>query len=431
MSEVLDKQKLLVEYLIASPDTFALCKSILKASYFNPEYRAAVKFIHSYYDRFSSVPDPTIIEAETGLRLATRTVTRDQIEYCSSEVEKFCKEKGAEAAVIECSTLLGTPNSGKILEIITEAMSISLTKDLGIQYFDNPLDRLQKMLLTPQRVPTKWTEVDELLGGGLARGELLLLSANSGGGKSITLGNLALNMASQGLNVLYISLELSEEMISQRFDTMLTGISTVNWRANLFDIADTVDNAGAGSGHLMVKRMSSGTCGNDIRAYLKEYELKLGVVPDLLVIDYLDIMGTNDKQTSDNVSEKDKKTTEQLIDILSDYNLMGATASQQNRSAIEATELNQGHIAGGLTKVNGADWYISIVMTPAMKAQGEMMFVFLKARSSDATGKVVSLKWVNSHLRILDADKDELIVDNFKERPEPTIKRSLLDIMDV
>lgn len=429
------KQQLLLEYLISSADTFAICKSILKAEYFNPEYRKVVSFMHDYYDKYSSIPDTYQILAETSVELSTQQITRDKIAYCSDEIEKFCQGKAIELAITEASKLIGSDKESNIEKLVRDAVAVSLTKDMGVDYFVNPLDRLRELSKEPQRISTGWKDVDDMMGGGLARTEILLFSANSGGGKSITLANLAVNMIMQGLNVLYVTLELSETMTSQRFDTMFTGISSVNWEPHMYEIADIIEGIGPTVGKLTIKRMPSGTNSNAIRAYLKEYELKTGIIPDLLIVDYLDILGANEKVSADNVWEKDKRSTEQLRDILFDYNMMGATASQQTRAAIEAAELNQGHIAGGITKVNTVDWYISIVMTPTMKAAGEMMWLFLKSRSSDAVGKSVNLLWDNVFLRIKnmlvnkDGDADIAAFKKMTEVKEK--KRSLADIMEL
>lgn len=433
-----NKQKLLLEYMISSPDIFALCRNILKSSYFTPDYRRAVDFLHNYYDKYSATPSIDQINAETSVVLKKQDVTKDQINYCTDEIEAFCRQKAIESAIvtITASDLIKKGDSGKIEQLVRDAISVSLTKDLGIHYFDNPLERLEENAKAPQRISTGWRDVDNSLGGGLARTELLLVSANSGGGKSITLANLAVNMVLQGLNVLYISLELSETMVAQRFDTMFTGVPSVNWQSHMYDMANTIEKIGPNAGELTIKRMSSGTSAMAIRAYLKEFELKRGIIPDLLVVDYLDLMGSNEQVSADNIWEKDKRATEQLRDILDDYQMMGATASQQNRAAIDATELNQGHIAGGISKVNTVDWYISIVMTPAMKIAGEMMFVFLKSRSSDAVGTQVLLKWDNTWLRVSNADKQQE-EDRFEESIQQKKKlhkgekKSLLDIMDI
>lgn len=427
------KQKLLLEYLISSPDTFAICKAILQPEYFNPEFRKVVTFLNSYYDNYSATPDIDQIRAETSIEFSKHVITKDKIEYCSTEIEKFCKAKAMEGAVIKASALLGTENEDQIEQIIKDAVLISLNKDMGVHYFEDPTSRLEEYSKLPQRISTNWKEVDELMGGGLARTEIFLVSANSGGGKSITLANLAVNMIMKKLNVLYISLEMSEPMVAQRFDTMFTGVSTVNWEPHLYEIADALTEIAPNVGKLVIKRMPSGTNCNTIRAYLKEFQLKLGFVPDLLIVDYLDLMNPNERVSADNVSEKDKRSTEQLKDILEDYNMMGATASQQNRGAIEAAEINQSHIAGGLTKVNTVDWYVSIIMTPTMKASGEMMWIFLKSRSSDAVGKTINLLWDNKNLRVkdllLNANGDADIAMYKKITEQKGKKKSLADIM--
>lgn len=434
-----NKQQLLLEYLVSSSDTFAVCKSIVKPEYFNPEFRKTVEFLHSYYDKYNALPSTEQLVAETDITLKRHDITRDQISYCSDEIEAFCRRKALEHAVLAAPAYIDKDDGGAIEKMVRDALSVSLSRDLGIDYFADSQQRLEKMLDQPQRTPTMWADFDNLLNGGLARTELLLFSANSGGGKSITLANLAENFLLQGFNVLYLSFELSEEMIAQRFDTMFTGVPTVAWRSKYQDIIKTLGNVESSVGKLTIKRMSTGTNANMIRAYLKEFELTKGYVPDMIIADYLDIMGPNEKVV-DNVSEKDKQVAEQFRDILFDYNMFGATASQQNRSAIDAQELNHSHIAGGLTKVNTVDVYVSIIMTPTMKAAGEIGFAFLKTRSSDGVGKTIYLRWDNNSLRIKNPvssttpDDDGVIEERVAEQKRNKSSSSrprLLDLMNM
>ena len=104
----------------------------------------------------------------------------------------------------------------------------------------------------------------------------------------------------------------------------------------------------------------------------------MGVVK-LIVVDYLDLMNPNQKVDMNDVFTKDKLSTEQLRDILFDYNAIGATASQLNRDSIKAAEHDQSHIAGGISKLNTVDWALSIIWNPKMKAAGEIGMCFLKA----------------------------------------------------
>lgn len=426
------KQQLLLEYIVNSPDTFALCKTIIRPEYFNPEYRKVVEFIHKYYDKYNSVPDHDQINVETSTELAKRTVTRDQLQYCADEVEVFCRRKALEKAVLASPALIEKGDYAALEQTIRDAIAVSLDKDMGVDYFSNPTDRLEGLLVEPPRTTTKWRAFDDMIGGGLSRTELTMFSANSGGGKSVVLANLALNLSTQGLNVLYVSLELSETMIAQRFDMMLTGIPTVAWRNNYKEIAASLEQISPHMGKLVIKRMPSGTSASTIRAYLKEFELKNDYVPDVLIIDYLDIMGANERVSADNVFEKDKRSAEQLRDILFDYNMFGLTASQQNRSAIdvEAQALHQGIIAGGISKVNTVDNYCSVILTPKMKAEGVVGFTFLKTRSSDGVGKTIYLDWDNDSLRIANPSqqtKQDAITQRVAEEPK---KRSLTDFFD-
>ena len=427
-----EKQHLLIEYLLSSPDTFALCKSIVNPTYFDPSLRKSVAFIHEYYDMYNAVPSPDQLHAETNVAFKLHTTTRDQVAYCSTEIEKFCKIRALEQALISGTSQI-KENPDAVYQMVKDAIAVSLNKDMGIDYFTNPRERLEGMLAEPPRTSTGWGQVDALLNGGLARTEMIMFSANSGGGKSVALANLAVNFVAQQLDVLYLTFELSEVMVSQRFDSLFTGIPSLIWRQKYKDIAADLETMSDGLGKLVVKRMRSGATANMVRGYLKEYELKFNKVPDLLIVDYLDIMGANDPKSADNISEKDKQAAEQLRDIGFDYNMFIATASQQNRSAIGATELNQGHIAGGLTKINTVDVYASIILSDTMRAQGEIGFAFLKTRSSDGVGKTAYQSWDNVTLRIANLQKsgDAIMEKVAMSAPVPKTTKSLADIFDL
>jgi len=433
------KQKLLLEYLVSSSDTFALCSGIVKSDYFDPEFRTSVKFIKNYYDQYHTTPNPDQIEAETAIKLSTQEVTKDQVIYCADEIEKFCKRKAIEKAVISAPPLILEENYGEVEKNIRDAVMVSLNRNLGLRYFDDPAARLKRMLESNQTEATGWTEVDELLFGGISRKEMILFAANSGGGKSITLANLSMNFIQKGLNALYISLELSEDVVAQRFDTMITGISRKEWKAHTTEICTRLAGEKEKSGVLDIIHMPSGTTANEIRAYLKEYYLHYDMMPDLLVCDYLDKMGPNEKVSADNVFEKDKRCSEQLRDIGVEHNMFVATASQLNRGAVNATRHDHSHIAGGISKINECDIFITVVMNDAMKAAGECMFSFQKTRNSDGDGKTVYLKWNPTFLRITNPDgkapdgglnfKPKSKVAELLGEDEPKGGSSLLDLM--
>ena len=228
-------------------------------------------------------------------------------------------------------------------------------------------------------------------------------------------------------------------MIAQRLDTMLTGVPTISRLSHHNEISFKLNELAPKMGRYIIKRMHSGTTANQIRAYLKELELKTGIVPDVLIVDYLDIMGANGRVSAENVFEKDKQAAEQLRDIGLDYKMIVASASQQNRDAVkdaakgDPKDINHSHIAGGISKINTVDWVISIILTPIMKAAGEMIFLFLKTRSSDGVGKQCRKKWNNTRLLIENFDPQDnqqsAIENKVAQAKKPQPSQNLLDIM--
>lgn len=397
------KQKLLIEYLISSPDTYALCSSIVQADYFDPEFRNAVEFIHSYYDEYHNVPTPDQIQAESGVEVKLQEVTKDKVDYTATEIEKFCKQRAMEKSILESVKLIEKGDYGRIETMIRDAVTVSLNRNLGVEYFDDPAERLRRALESGDKISTGWKEVDNLMFGGLERGELLVFSANSGGGKSIALSNLGLNFLEQGLNVIYFSFELAEKLVAQRYDTMVSGVSTAEWKYHQEEIIQAVNKKGEECGQLVIKQMHPGTKPIQLRAYLKEFELKHGYSPDLIIVDYLDIMSPNEHVSADNVFEKDKRVSEQIRAIGIDYGAVVASASQQNRGAVDETHIRQDHVAGGISKVNTCDWWISVIANSSLRAQNECVFQFVKTRNSNGEGKNVYLQWTNN-IRILDLE---------------------------
>jgi replicative DNA helicase len=421
------KQKLLLEYLISSVDTFAVCQAIVQPEYFDPEFRNTAKFIKDYYSKYNALPDPAQIDAETNQVLTIQEIKADKIQYVSSEIERFCRNRAMEKAILASVSLSNDEDYGAIEQLMKDALLISLNRDLGLRYFDDPLSRLEKMAKDNPTIPTQWSEIDDLLFGGISRKELLIVSALPAGGKSITLANLGFNFIEQGLDVLYISLELSEEVIAQRYDAMFTGIGRKIWKQHISEIALRIDTAKNGKGHLDIKQMTTGTTALQIRAFLKEYHLFNGKMPDLLIIDYLDLMHPNEKIDLSDVWLKDKLCSEQLRDIGVNYNLATASASQLNRSAVNATHQDYSQISGGITKINTCDVYWSIIFNDTMKAKGEISFAIQKTRNSEGAGNTVHLKWDSKYMRIVDReinpDKLRFIAKGTKSQ---TLKDSLL-----
>ena len=170
------------------------------------------------------------------------------------------------------------------------------------------------------------------------------------------LANLGCNWALEGLNVVYLTFELSEALVSMRIDSMLTDIPTKEIFKDLDGVEMKVKLIGKKAGKFQIKYMPSGKNANDIRSYIKEYEIKTNSKVDVLLVDYLDLMMPNSRKVSpSDLFVKDKFVSEELRNLAMEMNIVFVTAAQLNRGAVEEIEFDHSHIAGGLSKIQTAD----------------------------------------------------------------------------
>jgi replicative DNA helicase len=250
--------------------------------------------------------------------------------------------------------------------------------------------------------------MDKKLFGGFNRGELNIFAGGSGAGKSLFLANIGVNMAEKGMNVLYLTLELAESLVSMRIDSMLTGIGTRDIFKQIEDVELKVKMIGKKSGALQVKYMPSGKTANDIRSYIKEYEIKTGKKVDVLLIDYLDLlMPASMKVSAENLFIKDKYVSEELRNLAMELQCVFVTAAQLNRGAVEEIEFDHSHISGGLSKIQTADNVFGIFTSRAMRERGRYQLQLMKTRNSSGVGQKIDLGFDVNTLRIIDCDDDD------------------------
>ena len=219
---------------------------------------------------------------------------------------------------------------------------------------------------------------------------------------------MGVNFALAGLNVIYFTFELSEELVGMRVDSMVTGVSTRDVFKSLDDVEMKVKLTGRKAGGMQIKYMPSGKNCNDLRSYLKEYEVKTGKKPDILLVDYLDLMmPLSVKVSPSDLFVKDKYVSEELRNLAMESQTVVVTAAQLNRAAVEEIEFDHSHISGGLSKIQTADNVIGIFTSRAMKERGRYQIQFMKTRSSSGVGQKVDLEFNVDNLRITDLGEDE------------------------
>jgi len=404
-----DIQKVYLEMMLSDAESFVRCQGIFDPSLFDRRLQKAADFLATYVSEHNVLPTQEMINAACQVKLEVPTrLQESHYDWLLADFETFSRHKSLERAILESADLLEKGEYGPVEAKIKNAVQIGLQKDLGTDYWADPKQRLMSIKSSNGQVTTGWESLDKRLFGGFNKGELNIFAGGSGAGKSLFLANLGVNWALAGMNVLYLTFELSENLVSMRIDSMVTDIPSRDIFKDVDDVEMKVKMIGKKAGALQVKYMPSGKTPNDIRSYLKEYEIKMNRKVDALLVDYLDLMMPNGaKVSAENLFIKDKFVSEELRNLAMELNCVFVTASQLNRASVEEIEFDHSHISGGLSKIQTADNVIGIFTSRAMRERGRYQIQLMKTRSSSGVGSKVDLEFDVDSLRIRDLDQDD------------------------
>ena len=412
-------QKLFLEMFLADAQSFVRAQNIFRYTHYDAQLREPAKFIAEYANEYKTLPEVDIVNAKTGAELQSAAdIDPKHFDWFLDEYERFARHKELESAILASADMLEKGDYGSVEEKIKKAVQVGLTKDMGLDYFEDPKARLQALKDNNGMVPTGWKQFDKKLFGGFNRGELNIFAGGSGAGKSLFLQNLACNYAEQGLNCVYVTLELSEKLTAMRIDAMMTETPTREIYKDLDTVDLKVKMKAKTSGKLRIKYIPAGATALDVRAYIKEFEIQHNLKCDVILIDYLDLLMPMNKRVSpSDLFVKDKYVSEELRNVAVDMNCLLITASQLNRASVEEIEFDHSHISGGLSKIQTADNVIGIFTSRAMRERGKYQIQFMKTRSSSGVGHKVDLEFNVDTLRILDLAEDEEYQSFKKQAP--------------
>jgi KaiC/GvpD/RAD55 family RecA-like ATPase len=404
-----DVQRLFLEMMLQDAASYVRVQNIYNPENFDRSLRPAAEFIAQHVNEFKTMPVAEQISATTGITLNhIPDLTEDHFNWFMSEFEGFTKRQELERAILKAADMLEKGEFDPVEKLIKDAVQISLTKDMGTDYFESPKSRLEKYFSSGGQVSTGWPSVDKLLYGGFSRGELNIFAGGSGSGKSLVMMNIALSWLQQGLSGVYVSLELSEELCALRTDAMLAGMSTKDIRKDMDTTELKVKLYSKKSGQYRIKALPAQSNINDVRAYLKEVQVQTGIKVDFVMVDYLDLlMPVSAKVSPNDLFVKDKYVSEELRNLAKELNVLLVTASQLNRGAVEEVEFDHSHISGGISKINTADNVFGIFTSRAMKERGRYQIQCMKSRSSTGVGQKVDLEYNIETMRITDLGEDQ------------------------
>jgi len=417
MADVLmdsDAQRMYINAMLSSPELFARVNPILLPEYFDPGMQGAVRFIKEYFQENRGIPAPQVFKAATKSTPEIFQIERQDQKFLAEQIALYCQASAMILVARKSPELIDKGNYGELIEQFKRAAQVGLMEDLGIEYFENIEERLERAETTDKLISTGWKDVDALIGGGIGRQELVTFLAPSGGGKSVNMLNLGVNLMEQGLHGAIISIEMKDTKFAQRTDQMIARMASKDLVMNKTKVAHELREFHSRHGaRLFIKRMREGvTNANHVLAYLRELESTKGFRPDWVVVDYLDILQPARKTDASNMFLRDQYVAEEVRGIGFDYDCIMISGSQLGKHATEAInegrKMHQGDVQGGSSKTNTSDLMIATVKTDAMHEAGEYRFEFPKSRNSDASAKSCLMRWNKETLRVTDASEPEL-----------------------
>lgn len=341
---------------------------ILEVSYFDADSnKFLIKEIKKYFDKYKIPPtmeamkvmidelDNDVLKTSVvdSLRNAWNHRESPDLEFVQEKTLEFCRNQVIKKAIMDSVELLDTQQYEKIKGVIDTAMRAGVERDIGHEYISGLEERLSQQ--SRSCIPTKWDSVNELMDGGLAGGELGVIVAPAGIGKSWTLQALGADAVRQGKTVIHYTLELNAQYVGLRYDTIFTGQPTANLQYHKDEVSKKIQNL---KGELIIKYYPTRTASiNTITAHLQQCELQ-GIKADMVIVDYADIM-----KSTQHFSEKRHAIGliyEELRGVAGEFDIPIWTASQANRSSLEEDVIDASKVSEDYSKVMTADFVMSM-----------------------------------------------------------------------
>ena len=360
---------------------------IISDEYFeNPAQKWAIKEILKYYDKYHTTPSLDILKVELlkvdnevlqlsikeQLKLAYVTSDED-LEYVQEEFTNFCKNQQLKKALMSSVDLLKGGDFDGIRYLIDNALKAGQDKNLGHEYIKDIEERYREN--ARETVPTPWPKIDQLLQGGLGNGDFGLIFGNPGGGKSWALVAIGGHAVRLGYNVLHYTLELGEEYVGKRYDAFFTKIPVNKVDSHRDKIEDIIPQL---PGQLIIKEYPTGRASvSTIESHIAK-STSMGVKPDLVLIDYVDLLSSRKtnrerKDEIDDIYTSTKGLARQL-------NIPIWSVSQVNRAGAQDKVIQGDKAAGSYDKIMITDFCMSLSRKKEDKVNNTGRFHLMKNR---------------------------------------------------
>ena len=367
ITEVLDTQFLELEYL-----RIFVSKVIDYRTKYgtHPSVEAMITILRTEMDTQDEVLQNQV--REYFARIHTREMS--DIQYIKETSLDFCKKQNLKEAMMKSVGLLQNCSFDEISTVINEALKLGSDNNFGYDYLADFEERFQVKHRAP--VTTGWQEIDTITGGGLGKSELGVVIAPTGAGKSMALVHLGAQAIKEGKTVVHYTLELQDTIIGTRYDSCITGYPLSDIRSFKEEVYEEITQL---DGSLIVKEYpTKSATTNTIRSHLSRL-IKRDIKPGLIIVDYADLLKPV-------IIRKEKRNElesiyEELRALSTEFQCPIWTASQTNRSGLNAEVITMEQISEAFNKCFVADFIFSISRTIEDKQNNQGKIFIAKNRN--------------------------------------------------
>jgi hypothetical protein len=428
-------QTKVISSLISDRGFLQQTSDLLEPAYFESQANNwLVDKILKYHTQYKSAPTPEVFKSllvpvedkllrtsiVDGLKESLRLQNSPDLEYVKNETIEFCKNQKMKVAILESVDLLKAGKFDAIKKKVDSALKAGADKDVGHEYKDHIEERYSEG--ARNCVATNWDVINDIMSGGLAGGELGVVVAPAGGGKSWGLINVAANAVKQGKTVIYYTLELNAFYVGRRIDAYLTKIPFQNLQEE--HSRERIQEAMEGlEGNLIIKYYPTRTASiTTITSHIEKC-ISQGKKPDMIVLDYADLIRPSkagDKRLELNDIYED------LRGVAGEYDIPIWTASQANRSATEEDVIEGNKVSESYNKVMVCDFIMSLSRKLNDKIGGTGRWHIIKNRfGPDGMTFPSKINTMTGHIEIFEPNSDigKSVSDSMKG--ETMVKKAL------